>query len=141
MWAFMDTSALVKLYDGTEPDTLALQQRLGPITRIFLSDLTRVEFSSAFQRKVRRGDLSQQQAGAVVALFQQSSSDYSWITLEAAVLAHAAQSLKQHSATALRSLDAIQLACALTRANGKVLFFIHDAHLLAAAGASGLRID
>ena len=93
MGAFLDTSALLKLYDGTEPDTLALRQRLEPVTRIFLSDLTRVEFSSAFQRKVRRGDLPQQKADAVVALFQQSSSDYAWIALEAAVLAHAAQLL------------------------------------------------
>ncbi|MDQ2771147.1 MAG: type II toxin-antitoxin system VapC family toxin [Bacteroidota bacterium] len=140
MWAFLDTSALVKLYDGTEPDTLALQQRLEPVTRIFLSDLTQVEFSSAFQRKVRRGDLLQQQADAMEALFQQSANDYSWIALEATVLAHAAQLLKQHSATALRSLDAIQLACALTRASDNVLFFTHDTRLLAAAEASGLRI-
>ncbi|MDQ2795103.1 MAG: type II toxin-antitoxin system VapC family toxin [Bacteroidota bacterium] len=141
MWAFLDTSALVKLYDGTEPDALALRQRLEPVTRIFLSDLARVEFSSAFQRKIRRGDLPQQKADAVVALFQQSSHDYSWIALEEAVLAHASLLLKQHSATALRSLDAIQLACALTRASDKVLFLTHDARLLAAAAASGLRID
>ena len=140
MWAFLDTSALVKLYDGTEPDTRALRQRLEPVSRIFLSDLSRVEFSSAFQRKVRRGDLPQQKADAVVSLFQQSSSAYSWIALETAVLAHAAQLLKQQSANALRSLDAIQLACALTRASDNVLFFAHDTRLLAAAEASGLRI-
>ena len=140
MWVFLDTSTLVKLYDGTEPDAAALRQRLEPVSRIFLSDLTRVEFSSAFQGKVRQGDLPQQKADEVVALFQQLSSDYSWIALEAAVLAHAAQLLKQHSATALRSLDAIQLACALTRAEDISMFFTHDTRLRAAAEASGLCI-
>ena len=76
----------------------------------------------------------------MVALFQQSGSAYSWVALEAAVLAHAAQLLQQHSATALRSLDAIQLACALTRADDISMFFAHDTRLLAAAEASGLRI-
>lgn len=140
MRAFLDTSTLVKLYDPTEPGVAVLLESLGPVTRIVLSDLAQVEFVSAFQRKVRRGDISPRQAAAVIATFQQSSAEYAWVTLNAPVLAQAAQLLELYSSAALRSLDAIQLACALAPASRMTLFFAHDQRLVSVAQANGLRI-
>ena len=141
MRAFLDTSALVKLYDPTEAGTAALMRSLEPVTRIVLSELAQVEFVSAFQRKVRRGDLLPQQADAVLVTFQQSQADYLWVPLTADVLAHAARLLELHSGAALRSLDAIQLACALDPISEADLFFAHDQRLIAVAQANGLRIS
>ena len=42
MRAFLDTSALVKLYDPTESGVAALMNSLAPVTRIVLSELTQV---------------------------------------------------------------------------------------------------
>lgn len=140
MRAFLDTSALVKLYDPTEPGVAALLQRLLPVSRIVLSELARIEFVSAFQRKVRRGDISPQQAASIIVTFRQSEADYAWVPLGAPVLTHAAQLLELHSAAALRSLDAIQLACALAFSSQVDVFFTHDQRLEAVAQASGLLV-
>lgn len=140
MRAFLDTSSLVKLYDPTEAGVNTLLASLTPITHIILSELTQVEVVNAFQRKVRRGDLLAAEAVAVLATFKQSQADYEWIPLSAPVLTHASQLLQVHSGVALRSLDAIQLACALAPAGQVELFFAHDQRLITAAEASGLRI-
>ena len=140
MRAFLDTSSLVKLYDPTEPGVAALLTGLAPVTRIVLSELARVEFVSAFQRKVRRGDLAPAQAAAVLTTFRESQTDYDWVALTGPVLQHAAHLLGTYSPGALRSLDAIQLACALAPSSQSALFFSHDQRLAAVAQASGLRI-
>ena len=140
MRAFLDTSSLVKLYDPTEPGVAALLTALSPVTRIVLSELAQVEFVNAFQRKVRRGDLAASQAAAVLDTFRHSQADYDWVALTGPVLLHAAHLLQVHSGAALRSLDAIQLACALAPASQAAFFFTHDQRLAAVAQASGLRI-
>ena len=140
MRAFLDTSSLVKLYDPTEAGCDALLAALAPVTQIVLSDLAQVEFVNAFQRKIRRGDILAVEAAAVLATFRQSLADYEWIALTGPVLAHAAQLLQEHSGLALRSLDAIQLACALAANSSTALFFAHDQRLASAAQASGLRL-
>lgn len=140
MRAFLDTSSLVKLYDPTEAGVSALLAGLTPVTHIVLSELTQVEIVNAFQRKVRRGDLLASEAAAVLATFRQSQADYEWVPLAAPVLAHASYLLQVHSGLALRSLDAIQLACALSPTSQATLFFAHDQRLVSAAQASGLQV-
>ena len=49
MCVFLDTSALVKLYDPTESGAAVLMRSLEPVTRIVLSELAQVEFVSASQ--------------------------------------------------------------------------------------------
>ena len=139
MRAFLDTSALVKLYDPNETGVAALENGLTSVTRIVLSQLARVEFVSAFQRKVQRGDLLPQQAAAVVAAFLQMQAEYDWVSLSEPILAHAAELVVVHSNFRLRSLDAIQLACALASDSSTGLYFSHDQRLVSAAQASGLR--
>lgn len=138
MRVYLDTSSLVKLYDPTETGGGALAAQLAATTRIVLSDLTKVEFASAFQRKARRGDVTQIQADATVSAFDALASSFDWISLSRTVLHHAAYLLRQHSALGLRSLDAIQLACALAPESRVDVFFTHDSRLQAAAQASYL---
>jgi predicted nucleic acid-binding protein len=127
------------LYDPNESGVAALENNLIPVTRIVLSQLARVEFVSAFQRKVQLGDLQPQQAAAVVAAFSQVQAEYDWVALSEPILAHAAHLLVVHSSLRLRSLDAIQLACALAPDSSTSIFFSHDQRLVSAAQASGLR--
>ena len=133
MRIYLDASSLVKLYDPTEAGLAALTARLATAERIVLSDLAQVEFASAFQRKARRGDMAPELAMGIAA--------FDWVPLLPATLQLAAQLLEQHSALALRSLDAIQLACALAPAAAIDLFFTHDQRLRAAAQASGLAVQ
>jgi len=61
-------------------------------------------------------------------------------TLSEEVLAHAAQLLELHSDAALRSLDAIQLACALVPPSRIIVFFANDQRLGTVAQANGLLL-
>lgn len=68
MRIYLDTSPLVKLYDPTEAGIAALTAHLAAAERIVLSDLAKVEFVSAFQRKARRGDTAPELATAIALL-------------------------------------------------------------------------
>ena len=137
MRAFLDTSSLLKLY-YSEADSAALLQQLNPALDTFVvAELTWVEMHSAFQMKVRQGVLTQASATQRLQLLAQDWPDFTHVPLTSSLLAQAAQLVQKHSALALRSLDAIQLACALA-AGPLDAFFTHDQRLRDAATAEGL---
>lgn len=134
---FLDTSSLVKLYHS-EAGSAELRAQIQVDTDILIvSELLWVEFPSAFGRKVRRGDLSQAQATISLSAFAHDWADFVRVALP--LLQHAAQLLQRHTALALRSLDAIQLAAALA-AGPLDAFFSHDQRLREAAQAEGLPV-
>lgn len=139
MRAFFDTSSLVKLFDPGEADSAQLIASTATLSAIVLAELTKVEFVSALQRKIRRGDVTPEQAQAVIQTFDRASNSYEWVSLSTSVLQDAAQLLRRHTALALRSLDAIQLAAALA-AGPLDAFFTHDERLRQAALAEGLPV-
>jgi predicted nucleic acid-binding protein len=139
MRAFFDTSSLVKLYDPTEADSSRLVTAAASLSAIVLAELSRVEFVSALQRKARRADITPEQAQTVTHFFQGGSGSYEWIALFTPMLQSAATLLEKHTALALRSLDAIQLAAALA-AGPLDAFFSHDERLRQAALAEGLPV-
>ena len=55
------------------------------------------------------------------------------------MLVHAARLLEVHPSAALRTLDAIQLACTWAPISEADLFFAHDQRLIGVAQATGLR--
>ena len=109
-WAYFDTSALVKRYirePGSE-QVRALSRR-----HEFLSSvLTPVEIVSALCRRRREGDIS---ANTLAALLRRMLSDqarWEMVEVNLSVLERAQELLQ--GTTALRTLDAIQVASLIT---------------------------
>jgi len=138
MRAFLDTSSLVKLY-RTEPGSTELRAQLDYDAEIVVTSLTWVESTSTFGRIVRRKDLTQAQADEGLADLQRDWVNFQVVQLSEAILLQAALLLRKHHALALRSLDAIQLAAALT-AGPLDAFFTHDDRLQKAAAAEKLPV-
>jgi len=111
MKIFLDTSSLVKLYhneDGSEELIQLFQEQ--NIEAIFLSNIAKLEFSSAVYKKVRTRELSENEANELIQLFESDFSKYSFINCNNEIVEEANKLLKLYGANGLRSLDSIQLA-------------------------------
>lgn len=138
---FFDTSALIKLYhqeDGTEVvDQLVNQDQ--PV--IVISDLSGVEMASAMAKKVRAREIAPETFTAVIAAFEADlpAFDVQFVTTQTMLAAR--ELLKRWGvAHGLRSLDAIQLAAALSadRQDSLDLFVAADKRLTAVAERESL---
>jgi len=140
MNAFLDTSSVLKLYhheSGTETLNAALSQG---VEEIYLSELARLEFRSAIWKKTRTGEIDIETANAVITCFQQDEIKFQWIYLETDVIQQAEELLMKYGATGLRTLDAIQLASALTlKVQQNVRFFTADKLLKSFFKQEGLK--
>ena len=110
---FIDTSALIKLY-RTEPDSLSVRACILPADDILISQLTPLEFRSAFYGLVRQGLLALADAQVYIAAFQNDLPQYQVIPVEAKVFQEAELLLDTYAASeGLRPPDALQLASAI----------------------------
>lgn len=140
---FFDTSALIKLYHqekGTEVvDRLLSQEQ--PV--IVISDLTLIEMVSAFAKKVRTREITQETFETAVAAFEKDIPAFELLPINQDVGFSAAQLLKTRGVEqGLRTLDALQLASALV-ANKKQtldLFVAADKTLLTVAEQESLLV-
>jgi predicted nucleic acid-binding protein len=125
---YLDTSALVKLV-VVEPESTALRRwlRASPRARV-TSDLARAELLRAV-RAARAGDRALAQARRV--LSRVSSMPLSREVLDGAGMLEP---------VALRSLDAIHLASALTLADQLEVIVTYDDRLATAAAAAGAAV-
>ncbi len=140
MSVFLDTSALAKLY-FPEMDSLQFRARLQRVSGVaYLSALTMVEFASATEKKVRTGEVTPAFAQIATRLFAQDLALYRFVALSDSVLQTATQLVSKYTASALRALDAIQLACALQVRSEASLFLTADARLETIFSAEGLPI-
>lgn len=105
---FFDTSALIKLYHE-EVGTVVLDQLLQehePV--IVISDLSIIEMISAFARKVRTQDMTEDTFERVVASFEKDVLDFEVISIDQEVKNHAVALLKKYGLKqGLRTLDAL----------------------------------
>ncbi|KHD06632.1 hypothetical protein PN36_26610 [Candidatus Thiomargarita nelsonii] len=140
MKAFLDTSSLLKLYhyeSGTETLNAALSQG---VDKIYLSELARLEFRSAIWKKTRTGEIDTDTANAVITCFQQDNVKFQWIYLENDVIQSAEELLMKYGQEGLRTLDAIQLASALTlKEQQDIRFFTADQLLKSFFKQEGLK--
>ena len=87
MTLFIDTSSLFKLYHnelGTvELDTIFSENE---ITRVFISEITNVEFVSAVFNKVRMKELTIDNAEKIINLFDTDLKKYTIIPVEGSTL-------------------------------------------------------
>jgi len=144
---FLDSSALVKHY-VPEAGSAWVQAMTDPKTdnRLYVARITGVEVVAAITRRQRRGDITPNDAGIVLAAFRRDfPAAFAVVETTSVVIARAMDLAEQHG---LRGYDAVQLAAALTlydqcRALGfpAPLVISADEELNAAALAEGLTAD
>ena len=139
MWAYIDTSAMVKRYvresGGAAVQTLAARHSL--VSSVILP----VELYSAFVRRTREGTLA---TVALPRLFTRVGADRARWTLvgTTAEVIDEAQSLVENHP--LRTLDALHVASARVfqqQLRAPLLFISADKRQLAAAAREGLRVQ
>ena len=113
MKVFLDTSSLVKLYHQEEGSDELLAFLAKGVDEIWLSELTMVEFRSALWKKVRTGELMKDDAVRVMNCFSDDQDKFRWVRLEPPITRIALSAIMRYGAQGLRTLDSIQLSCAL----------------------------
>jgi predicted nucleic acid-binding protein len=139
---FADTSGVNKLY-RMEPDSPAVRACVLPTDEILISQLTPLEFASAFYGLVRQGVLSLADAQVFITDFQSDLPQYSIVPVDSAVFQEAERLLNAYAVTPdLRPPDAIQMASALiAHASAPLDSFVTTDHILAAvAVAEGMTV-
>jgi predicted nucleic acid-binding protein len=127
MRLFLDTSSLIKLYHE-EQDSESLKNVIvnNPISSIFLSELTRVEFLSALWKKRRQGELTTEIVWQIALLFEGDALQFTFMPLDNDIVGSACDLVSKYGLEGLRSLDSIQLATALSLKNNADLFITSD---------------
>lgn len=111
MKIFLDTSSLIKLYHseiGTDMLDKIFEDFV--INEIFLSDIAKVEFSSAIWKKVRTKDLTPNEASDIIISFNEDFGNYTFIELDEELISTAINLVNKYGIKGLRTLDSIQLA-------------------------------
>ena len=127
MKIFLDTSSLFKLYHqelGTEELESVFSQV--KITHIYLSEITKVEFTSTIWKKVRTKDITPQQAETTLVLFESDFEKYNFVATDSLVLEQARKLTTKYGIEGLRTLDGIQLATCILLAEQADIFFTAD---------------
>lgn len=111
MKIFLDTSSLIKLYHneiGTDIlDRLFEDNEVG---EIYLSDIAKVEFTSAIWKKVRTKDLTSDEATDIIASFLDDYDKYTFIDVDSELISIARDLVVKYGFKGLRTLDSVQLA-------------------------------
>ncbi len=129
MIAFLDTSALVKLYHE-EDHTSQLQSLLaGDINNLCISAIASIEFRSAIWKKVREKAFSVEKAEEVINLFYEDRLLFTWINLTDELFNNAINLIMEYGSRGLRTLDSIQLASALTLKGENCISITYDKQL------------
>ncbi len=127
MKIFLDTSSLFKLYheeEGTKELELLFSQ--SKITHIYLSELTKIEFSSTIWKRVRTRDISDKQAEITLSFFEKDFAKYIFITTNSLILEQARNLLRKYGKEGLRTLDSIQLSTCIALTKEVDVFFTAD---------------
>ena len=140
---FFDTSALVRRYDRSEPGGAQVRRVCSPSAghTLLVARLASLEVASALNRKVRLGQLTREDVARLWRVFRGHwRSQYRQLAVAEPVLVQAEQLLFHHP---LRTIDALQLACAMaasTILSTGVQFWTADQHQARAASAEALAV-
>ena len=124
---FLDTSTLFKLYHR-EADTLLIEQIFTQVTvtNVYLSEITKVEFSSSIWKKVRTKEITVEQAEITLELFESDFAKYNFETTDSLILEQARNLTTKYGMEGLRTLDSIQLSTCITLAKQVDAFYTAD---------------
>lgn len=130
MKIFLDTSSLLKLYhyeQGTEMlDKLFVDFA---VSKVYLSEIAKVEFDSAIWKKVRTGELIQEEARSLIDSFELDYDKYKFIKMDSEIVSNARNLISKYGTNGLRTLDSIQLSSAL-KVRSELSFFVTADDLL-----------
>lgn len=137
MIAFLDTSALIKLYIA-EIGSQNLEKWASGASLV-VSQLTYGEVYATLARRLRENLLTAEEHQILCDAFATDWTGFSRIPFSDAVLAHVPGLCHRHP---LRGADAMQLACVsmLKEEEIEVHFAVSDQRLLAAARDEGIRV-
>ena len=127
MKIFLDTSSLFKLYHQ-EAGTEKLEQLFSQvkITHIYLSEIAKVEFTSAIWKKVRTREITKEQAAITLKIFENDFSKYNFIATDSLILEQARNLTTNYGIEGLRTLDSIQLSTCISLAKQVDIFLTAD---------------
>lgn len=134
MALFLDTSALVKLF-VPERGSEEVSRAVSADSQVLLGCLSRHEFLSAIHRRMRMGTLSSSEASEIRERFSRMVVSVTTIPFSQPVSDRAIELLDRHGPEGLRTLDAVQLACAVEET--KAVFCAADRLLVQVAGGIG----
>ncbi len=116
MNVFLDTSVLVKLYHHEEGTDNLWNFLTSHSTNLFLtiSDLTLIEFRSAFLKRVRMQEIKLEMVTQVFANFEQDIELMNIVEIDKWIKNRAIELLDEHAAIRnIRTLDSLQLSSAI----------------------------
>ena len=133
---YLDASALVKLYLPEEASD-ELDERLSGRRDLLVSDLAITEIVSAFARRRREGEVSDEAARALRNAILEDVDSEHFGRIELSSAAHReAERLLLSASVRLRAVDSLHLALALVSGASAVVTF--DRTMIAAASPLGL---
>ena len=138
MNVFVDTSALVKYY-YPEADSNKVERLILDAKRLYLCELSLVEFASALMKKVRMNELQEQEQQLIWEAFlsDTQAENVELVDLSQDDFRSASNLIiKYGKARNLRTLDSLQLAAALKVSDGD--FLSSNKELLTIAKEIGL---
>jgi predicted nucleic acid-binding protein len=130
MKIFLDTSSLIKLYHeerGTAETDRIFEDFV--ITGVFLSEIAKIEFSSAIWKKVRTAELYIPEAVEIIDSFISDYPKYSFVKIDSELIIHSRELISKYGTKGLRTLDSIQLA-SIIKAKENISFVISADNLL-----------
>lgn len=142
MKIFLDTSSLFKLYHR-EADTAELESKLSKfaITSIYLSEITKVEFTSTVWKKVRTKEITESEAKTTLDLFEIDFVKYNFSNTDSIIIEQARLLVSKYEAQGLRTLDSIQLSTAVSLLHQVDIFLTSDKLLNSLFITEGLPTD
>ena len=142
MKIFLDTSSLFKLYHQ-ETGTEELEKMFSQvkITHIYLSEITKVEFTSTVWKKVRTKEITKEQAELTLELFESDFTKYNFITTDSLILEQARNLTTNYGVEGLRTLDSIQLSTCMSLSKQVDAFFTADRLLKTLIETEGLPTE
>ena len=139
MIAFLDTSALVKLYHQEE-NTHEVEKVISQVEEICLSGIAELEFRSTIWKKVRTNEIDKTNAKTAIEAFEDDFSNYSWVEIDFDGIQLSKDLLMKYGQKGLRTLDSIQLSSAVTLRNTNCQFVTFDLRLRSFFQEEGLSV-
>ncbi len=140
MIAYVDTSALVKLY-VSEVGSPEVREQLDRADSLATSLATYVEVRAGIARRAREGDISLEARNELLSTLEADWAHYAVVGVSDPLCRLAAELCDRHP---LRGVDALHLASALTvkvQSGQPVLFLCFDERLRSAAHEEELLMD
>jgi uncharacterized protein len=115
MKIFLDTSSLFKLYHR-EADTAELELLFSTvkITNIFLSEISKIEFTSTIWKKVPTNEITELEAQITLDLFEYDFGKSTFISTDSIIIEQARILTSKYGMQGLRTLDSIQLSTSVS---------------------------